>query len=293
MRNSHRFGWLPGETNNQTDRMTGAPSNTVRDFEHAGWQAVASQYESLFAGATKHYVDSLLKITGTSSGTRLLDVACGPGFAAARAREMGAAPVGVDFSSAMIAVAKSGHAGIDFIVADATALPFEGSCFDAIIANFGVHHFENPAHALREFNRVLRPPGRLAFTIWANPQENPAWRLITDAVSAHGTFDVPMPAGNDARNNIEDFVELTRAAGFSGVRAEPIKMPWRMPADTDLVSLFENSTVRMASLLKGQNAKALSAIRQHVARAITAHLSDGQIQLSTNAYVVIASRDQL
>jgi hypothetical protein len=68
-------------------------------------------------------------------------------------------------------------------------------------------------------------------------------------------------------------------------------MPWRMPADTDLVSLFENSTVRMASLLKGQNAKALSAIRQHVARAITAHLSDGQIQLSTNAYVVIASRD--
>ena len=271
--------------------MTDAQLKTVRDFEHAGWQAIASQYESLFAGATKHYVDSLLKIAGASSGVRLLDVACGPGFAAAKARKMGAVAVGVDFSSAMIAVAKSGHAGIDFIVADATALPFEESSFDAIIANFGVHHFENPAHALKEFYRVLRPPGRLAFTIWADPRENPAWRLIIDAVTAHGTFDVPMPAGNDTRNNIEDFIELTHAAGFSGVRAEPLEKPWRMPAGTDLVSLFENSTVRMASLLKGQNLKALSAIRQHVARAIEAHLSDGQIQLSTNAYVVIASRD--
>jgi ubiquinone/menaquinone biosynthesis C-methylase UbiE len=271
--------------------MTDAQLNTVRDFEHAGWQAIASQYESLFAGATKHYVDPLLKITGTSSGTHLLDVACGPGFAAAKAKEMGAVAIGVDFSSAMIAVAKSKHADIDFIVADAAALPFEGSSFDAIIANFGVHHVETPADALKEFNRVLKPLGRLAFTIWANPQENPAWRLIINAVSANGTFDVPMPAGNDKRNNIEDFIELTHGAGFSGVRAEQLEKPWRMPAGTDLVSLFENSTVRMASLLKGQNIKALSAIRQHVAQAIKAHLSDGQIQLSTNAYVVIASKN--
>jgi ubiquinone/menaquinone biosynthesis C-methylase UbiE len=282
---------LYDETNNETCLMTDAQLNTVRDFEHAGWQAIASQYESLFAGATKHYVDSLLKITGTSSGTRLLDVACGPGFAAAKAKEMGAVPVGVDFSSAMIAVAKSKHAAIDFIVADATALPFEGSSFDAIIANFGVHHFENPGHALKEFVRVLGPAGRLAFTIWADPQENPAWRLIVDAVNAHGTFDVPMPAGNDKRNSIEDFIELTQGAGFSGVRAEQLERPWRMPAGTDLVSLFENSTVRMAFLLKGQNLKALSVIRQHVARAIKARLSDGQIRLSTNAYVVIASKD--
>jgi ubiquinone/menaquinone biosynthesis C-methylase UbiE len=263
----------------------------VRDFEHAGWQAIAPQYESLFAEATKQYVDPLLQATGTTSGTRLLDVACGPGFAAAKARETGAIAVGVDFSSAMIAVAKSKHAGIDFIVADATALPFEGGSFHTIIANFGVHHFENPADALKEFNRVLAPPGRLAFTIWANPKENPAWRLIHDAVSASGTFDVPMPAGNDKRHQIEDFMELTRRAGFSDVRAEQLEKPWQMPAGTDLVSLFENSTVRMGYLLKGQNPRAMSAIRQQVAQEIRAYSHDGQIQLSTYAYVVVASKN--
>lgn len=277
-------------TNCKNHHMTGARLNTVRDFEHTGWQAIASQYEALFAGATRHYVDPLLEITGTSSDTRLLDVACGPGFAAARAREMGAIATGVDFSSAMIAVAKSRHAGIDFIEADAAALPFEASFFDAIIANFGVHHFETPADALQEFYRVLKPRGRLAFTLWAKPQENPAWRLIMDAVRANGTFDVPMPAGNDQRNNVEDFVELTRGAGFSGVRAERLEKPWRMPTGTDLVALFENSTVRMGFLLKGQSIESLAAIRRHVAHAIKAHLSDDQIQLSTNAYIIVASR---
>src|SRR5665811_1232273 len=99
-------------------------------------------------------------------------------------------------------------------------MPFEGSSFHTMIANFGVHHFENPGYALKEFNRVLKPLGRLAFTIWANPRENPAWRLIHDAVSANGTFDVPMPAGNDKRHQIEDFMEWTRSAGFSDVCAE-------------------------------------------------------------------------
>jgi len=266
--------------------------NTIRDFEHAGWESAASQYERLFAGATKQYVDALLEGTHTSSHTHLLDVACGPGFAAAKAREIGAIAVGIDFSAAMIAIAKSMYADIDFIEADATALPLERCSFDAVIVNFGVHHFENPARAFAEFNRVLKPFGRLAFTLWVKPHENPAWRLIMDAVSASGTFDVPMPAGNDNRINIEDFVELTRSAGFFDVRLEQLEMPWRMPADTDLVTLFERSTVRMSSLLRGQRPEALLAIRRHVARAVETYLTDGAIELPTKAYIVLASKDQ-
>ena len=272
--------------------MTDTRSSSIRDFEYAGWEAAACHYESLFAGATRPYVDILLEGTRTSSGTHLLDVACGPGIVASRARQMGAIAVGVDFSPAMIALAKSGHPDIDFRQADATALPFDAGSFDAVIANFGVHHFEDRAAALKEFNRVLRPSGRLAFTIWVKPQENPAWRAIYDAVSALGTFDVPMPAGDDSRNNIEDFVELTQRAGFSGVRAEQIERPWRLPADTDLVALFEKSTVRLASLIKGQKPAALSAIRRHVAQATGTYSADGAIQLRTKAYVILASKDR-
>jgi ubiquinone/menaquinone biosynthesis C-methylase UbiE len=270
--------------------MAHARFDTIRAFEHAGWEAAASQYERLFAGATKHYVEPLLEGTHTSSQTHLLDVACGPGFVAAKARDIGAIAVGIDFSAAMIAVAKSRHADIDFIEADATALPFEKCSFDAVIANFGVHHFEDPARAFEEFNRVLKPFGHLAFTIWVKPHENPAWRLIMDAISASGTFDVPMPAGNDNRTDIDDFIKLTQSAGFSDVHSEQLEMPWRMPAGTDLVTLFEKSTVRMSSLIRGQRPEALLAIRRHVTQAVETYLTEGAIELRTKAHIVLASK---
>jgi SAM-dependent methyltransferase len=271
-------------------QMADARLRTIGDFEYAGWETAASHYESLFAGATKPYVDPLLEAVRTSPGIHLLDVACGPGIATSRARETGAIATGVDFSPAMIALARSGYADIDFIEADATALPFQDRSFDAVIANFGVHHFEDPARALREFERVLKPLGRLAFTLWATPQQNLAWRVIFDAVRAFGTLDVPMPAGNDGRNNVADFVELTRRAGFSAVRIRPSEKPWRMPADTDLVTLFEKSTVRMASLIRGQKPEALAAIRRQVAQVIETCSADGVTLLHTRANIVLASK---
>lgn len=276
--------------NDEKLHMTDARLSTIRDFEYEGWQTAASHYESLFAGATRPYVDPLLEEARAASGIRLLDVACGPGIAASRAREIGATAVGVDFSPSMIALARSSHAGIDFIEADATALPFDECSFDSVIANFGVHHFEHPARALAEFDRVLKPLGHLAFTLWATPQENPAWRVVVEAIRAFGTLDVAMPAGNDGRNGIADFVELTRRAGFSDVRTRPVEKPWRMPADTDLVTLFEKSTVRMASLIKGQKPEALAAIRRQVAGVTASCSANGVTLLETRATIVSASK---
>ena len=44
---------------------------------------------------------------------------------------------------------------------DATALPFEDQAFDCVIANHMLYHLEDPDVALKEFQRVLRPEGRL------------------------------------------------------------------------------------------------------------------------------------
>ena len=116
----------------------------------------------------------------------MLDLACGPGLVAGGAAERGALPVGLDFSSAMIALARADHPGIRFEEGDAEVLPFADDAFDAVVANFGIHHVADPIQALSEARRVLRPGGRLAFTSWAAPEENIAWRLLFDAISAHG-----------------------------------------------------------------------------------------------------------
>jgi len=95
---------------------------------------------------------------------RVLDLACGPGLVAAAAVGRRALPVGLDFSSAMIALARADHPGIRFEEGDAEVLPFADEAFDAVVANFGIHHVAEPNRALTEARRVLRPGGRVAFT---------------------------------------------------------------------------------------------------------------------------------
>src|SRR5271163_2855691 len=158
----------------------------VRDFEHAGWQRAAAHYTTTFARATRRFIDDLLDSARVGAGMRVLDLACGPGLVTSAAAERRALPVGLDFSSAMVALARADHPGIRFEEGDAEVLPFADETFDAVVANFGIHHVPDPIRALREARRVLRPGGRVAFTSWAAPAENIAWRLLFEAISTHG-----------------------------------------------------------------------------------------------------------
>src|SRR5579862_923970 len=77
----------------------------VRAFEHAGWQQAAVRYDANFARASMQFVEPLLDAAGVAGGTQVLDLCCGTGLVAAAAARRGAVPIGVDFSSAMLAEA--------------------------------------------------------------------------------------------------------------------------------------------------------------------------------------------
>ena len=261
----------------------------IRDFEYAGWKVAASSYDGFADATNPAFVDPLLQAAGVKSGIRLLDVACGTGFASAQTAATGASVTGVDFSPEMISEARRRHPAIAFETGDAEALPFPDASFDAVIANFGIHHVERPERAIAEARRTLAPGGTFAFTFWAAPQDNTAWRLIVEAIAAHGRTEVPMPAGNDAHATPENFSRLVAEAGFdaASIRIEPVEKTWRLPPDADLVSIFETGTVRMATLLRGQGA-ALSAIRRHVAEALQAYRRGETVELPTRAWLIAA-----
>jgi SAM-dependent methyltransferase len=260
----------------------------IRDFELDGWQAAAASYDG-FAGATRLFIPALLHAACVRPGTRLLDVACGTGLAAGAAAAAGAVVTGVDFSPAMVFTARGLHSAIAFQTADAEALPFPDASVDAVMANFGIHHVERPERAIAQARRVLRAGGTFAFTFWADPQDNMAWRIIFDAIAAYGRSDVPMPAGNDAHATPENFTALVAAAGFDArsVRCDPVVKDWLLPRDADLVSIFETGTVRMATLLRGQG-KALAAIRRNVAERLQSYRRGHMIALPTRAWLIAA-----
>src|SRR5260370_23768662 len=85
--------------------MTFDPES-VRVFEHAGWQRAAAEYNAIFARASACFVEPLLDAAGVAEGTQVLDLCCGTGLVAAAAARRSAMPTGVDFSSAMLAEAR-------------------------------------------------------------------------------------------------------------------------------------------------------------------------------------------
>ena len=116
------------------------------------------------------------KAVNPQQGERILDIAAGTGTSSAALTRTGAHVVAADFSAGMIDVGRTRHAdnpNLEFVQADATALPFADNEFDAVTISFGLRNVVEPKKALAEFHRVLRPGGRLVICEFSTPQWEP------------------------------------------------------------------------------------------------------------------------
>jgi SAM-dependent methyltransferase len=233
----------------------------VRAFEHARWQRAAGVYGATFAAATAPFVEALLDAAQVARGTRLLDIACGPGLVASSGRARGAAACGLDFSPAMLAIARARDAAVRFDDGDAEALPYADAAFDAAVANFGIHHVPRPLFALREAHRVLREGGRVAFSFWAEPSENIAWKLVFDAVARHGDRAAALaPAPGGGFGTEAQCADALAEAGFVECTTRLVCATWQHRDALALVAALQAGTARMAAMLEAQQPDAMDAI---------------------------------
>ncbi|MBQ0821519.1 methyltransferase domain-containing protein [Microvirga sp. HBU67558] len=258
---------------------------SFRDFEHQGWSdhEVATTYHGLFSPLTVQAIGALLDATGVRPGTRVADVATGPGYVAAAAAERGAEVVGIDFSSTQLALARQLYPDIEFRHGDAGALPLPDDSFDAVISNFGIPHFPDPDAFLREAYRVLRHTGRVAFSTWASPQECVGFGWIYSAVQAHGRMDVPLPPGPNffPFGDPAQCERSLQAAGFGSVTVTKVPQVWRVVPPDAPFDILLKGTVRAADLLRAQTPEALAAIRDAVRQGVAAHARDGAFECWT------------
>lgn len=253
--------------------MAGAASS-FRELEHAGWEKIHAQYHDGFARLTTQAVPALLDAVKAGPGTKLLDVATGPGYAAAAAAERGAEATGVDFAASMVATARRRYPQVRFQEGDAEALAFPDASFDAVTMNFGMLHLGRPDQAMAEARRVLRPGGRFAFTVWARPEEALGMGIVLAAIRKHGDPNAPIPAGPPFFR-FSDEAECHRslsAAGFASTRFEKVPQTWRLAEPATLWEYMLGSTVRTGALLRAQAPAALEAIRAEVVAASKSEL---------------------
>jgi SAM-dependent methyltransferase len=266
--------------------------NTFHSFEQSGWQRAAAHYGDAFGGITSQTIPRLLAVLQVARDTRLLDVASGPGYVAAAAAALGAAPVGVDFSSEMVRLARALHPGIGFEEGDAEALPFADAAFDAVAINFGVLHMARPDAALAEACRALAPGGRCAMTVWAKPEISIGFGLVLRAIEHHGRMDVPLPEGPPFFR-FSDADEVARsliAAGFVEPRVEQVPLVWRLVSADGVYNAFIEGAVRTAALLRAQTPEATVAIQRAIAEGLEPYRRGPGFELPMAAVLSSARR---
>ena len=252
--------------------MSELDPQAFREFEHDGWQAIAARYHGGFSSVTTQSVTALLDAAQVSRGMRVLDLACGPGYVAAAAAARGAQATGIDFSTAMVEEARSRYRGVDFREGDAEALSFPDSSFDAVVMNFGMLHLARPEQALQESHRVLRPGGRVAFTVWDSAEKCRGFAIVLAAIQKYGDLNVPIPAGPPffRFSDPEESRRVLIAAGFSDPTISHVPQTWLLPSPDALFDVMYNASVRNAALLHAQKAEVLEDIRRQIHRDVAA-----------------------
>src|SRR5262245_2298552 len=237
--------------------------DSFRQFEHSGWQNIPQQYHQAFGELTAQSIAPLLDAAAVKKGTKVLDIATGPGYVAAAAAKRGATVIGVDFSTAMVAEAQRRNPAIEFREGDAEQLPFGNDLFDAAVVNFGILHLARPDQALAEACRVLCRGGRFGFTVWAKPEKARGCGIVLGAIAKYGSLNVPLPEGPPffRFSEPDECIRSLFAAGFQSPKVVKVSQVWRLPSVDSLFESMKDSTVRTAGLLRAQKPKVLEQIR--------------------------------
>jgi 2-polyprenyl-6-hydroxyphenyl methylase/3-demethylubiquinone-9 3-methyltransferase len=100
-----------------------------------------------------------------SLGASFLDIGCGAGFLARAVQLGGYAATGIDLSESSLEIARKLDPSrkINYIKADAYALPFPDQSFDVVSAMDILEHVEQPRLLIAEASRVLKPGGTFFF----------------------------------------------------------------------------------------------------------------------------------
>jgi tRNA-Thr(GGU) m(6)t(6)A37 methyltransferase TsaA len=257
------------------------------EFERTGWERAAARYEECWTD-TALFVEPLLDAAAVRAGSRLLDLACGPGLVSEAAAARGAEPVGVDVAAAMVERARRRCPGLTFVEGDAQRLPFADASFDAVTMNFGILHLSEPEAALAEARRVLVPGGRFAFTAWID-EGNVAAEIVDAAIAEHAVpVDVPDGPGFYAFGDPGAARAALAAAGFEAVRTDTVRPLWRVPTAELLFEAHVDAGVRVSAVLRGQPPDRLEAIRAAIADGVRRHADGPEFVLPIAARLISA-----
>ncbi|MCD9147932.1 class I SAM-dependent methyltransferase [Pseudophaeobacter flagellatus] len=198
----------------------------------------AHRYQSVLVPVIfEPWARELMRRADPRPGEHILDLACGTGAVtrevARRAHSLGRLTA-VDHSAEMLGVAQSlaDEAGLDveWVEADAAALPFADNRFDLALCQQALQFFPDKPGALRELWRVLRPEGRAVFCVQRELAVNPMLKAQADALETHvGAEAAAAVAAICSLPDGAALKDLFEGAGFRDIKVESVTLDLQHP----------------------------------------------------------------
>jgi SAM-dependent methyltransferase len=279
-----------------------AETSDFRAESLAGWQLVAPAWERRSDEqweATAPVSRKLLDQLALRSGETVLELAAGvgqTGLLAADAVGPAGRLISSDFSAAMVEAAERlaarlGVTNAEHRIIDAENIDLADASIDAVVCRWGFMLFADPARALRESRRVLRPGGRLAFAVWAAPDRNPWTAVIGRTLVEQGLLAPPEPGGPGMFSlaSTEQIEELCGAAGFESVVVEGVQLRFEFESFeaywTTMLDLGRAISVAVSEL----EPHAREEVRAEVERNAEPYRKNGGYELPGSSLTVLAT----
>jgi SAM-dependent methyltransferase len=208
-------------------------------------------------------------------GDTVLELAAGvgdTGFDAAAAIGERGRLISSDFSPAMLAAARRrgaerGVANVEYRVMDAERTELDDDSVNGVLCRFAYMLMADPAAALAETRRVLRPDGRLAFAVWGTLEQNPFFAIAGISLGKRGhipPLEPPPAPGPFSMASPERTTELLHGAGFVEVRTEEVPVRFRVSDVDEYMCLVEDTAGPLGLALRGLSDADRAEVRAEV-----------------------------
>lgn len=252
------------------------------------------------AAMGRHFTLAIVDEARVQPGMHVLDIACGsgePSISIATLLENSGRVTAIDMAVEPLKVAEQrarrrALTNIQFVRADVHQLPFPEGSFDRVTCRLGVMFFADPARALCEMHRVLKPGGRASLLAFG-PMQQPYFDATIGTI-LRIVPNAPVPESGMVMFMFGRPGTLTaalRKAGFAQVEEKSATVPWHWPGTpAELWEYFQENTVTFKPLFDAIPAERRDAVSAGVIEAAGQYYSDGEVRFTAAAVLASATR---
>jgi SAM-dependent methyltransferase len=272
-------------------------SNAFADWTPVavGWDKYRDTIEQLKAGLT----EQMLQGVALQPGETVLELGGGAGELAKRlAAAVGEAGrvVASDVSPGMVELISAATAelpNVETALIDGADTRQPAATYDAIVFRMGLMFITDPAAALRDYHRILKPGGRLAAATWAGMEHNPWLTTVGLAGMIHGVLSGGPPVGAGGPLSLGDadaLVAMATAAGFATADVTPVDVVMPFPDVDAYLSHVSALAPPFAAAFPTATDEQLAAIRATVTEATQQYRTESGLEIPGRALVLVARR---